>query len=149
MISANGGLPAHRYTPQVTPRWLRGSEPASQALQWKATLCTGLTPHSNSQSYKMSTQDCHAISQICGINVRTRSGNCYRYPCRPLQKNTTNTTRLLMICHPMKLNLSLCQSVMTRKSSNRRCTTISSNYVKWLHISNTHSEEGTSVWVGS
>ena len=29
MISANGGLPAHRYTPQVTPRLPRGSEPAS------------------------------------------------------------------------------------------------------------------------
>ena len=29
MISANGGLPAHRYTPLVTPRWPRGSEPAS------------------------------------------------------------------------------------------------------------------------
>ena len=29
MISANGSLPAHRYTPQVTPRWPRGSEPAS------------------------------------------------------------------------------------------------------------------------
>ena len=29
MISANGGLPAHRYTPQVTPGWPRGSEPAS------------------------------------------------------------------------------------------------------------------------
>ena len=29
MISANGGLPAHRYTPQVTPRWPRGSELAS------------------------------------------------------------------------------------------------------------------------
>ena len=30
MISAHGGLPAHRYTPQVTPRWPRGSEAASQ-----------------------------------------------------------------------------------------------------------------------
>ena len=30
MISANGGLPAHRYTHQVTPRWPPGSEPASQ-----------------------------------------------------------------------------------------------------------------------
>ena len=29
MVLANGGLPAHRYTPQVTPRWPRGSEPAS------------------------------------------------------------------------------------------------------------------------
>ena len=29
MISADGGLPAHRYTPQVTQRWPRGSEPAS------------------------------------------------------------------------------------------------------------------------
>ena len=33
MISANGGLPAHRYTPQVTPRWPRGSEPASMVLR--------------------------------------------------------------------------------------------------------------------
>ena len=30
MISANGGLPAHRYTPQVTQRWPRGSEPSRQ-----------------------------------------------------------------------------------------------------------------------
>ena len=29
MISANGGLLAHRYTPQVTPGWPRGSEPPS------------------------------------------------------------------------------------------------------------------------
>ena len=29
MISANGGLPAHRYTLQVTQRWPQGSEPAS------------------------------------------------------------------------------------------------------------------------
>ena len=29
MISANGGLPGHRCTPQVTQRWPRGSEPAS------------------------------------------------------------------------------------------------------------------------
>ena len=29
IISANGGLPAHRYTPQVTRRWPRGSESAS------------------------------------------------------------------------------------------------------------------------
>ena len=29
MISAHGGLPAHRYTPKVTPRWPGGSEPAS------------------------------------------------------------------------------------------------------------------------
>ena len=30
MISANGGLPAHRYTPQVTPRWPWGPN----RLQW-------------------------------------------------------------------------------------------------------------------
>ena len=29
MISGNGGLPALRYTPQVTQRWPQGSEPAS------------------------------------------------------------------------------------------------------------------------
>ena len=34
MISANGGLPAHRYTPQVTPRWPRGSELASVCECW-------------------------------------------------------------------------------------------------------------------
>ena len=33
MISANGGLPAHRYTPQVTPGWPRGSERASMQAQ--------------------------------------------------------------------------------------------------------------------
>ena len=38
MISANGGLPAHRYTPQVTQRWPRGSEPASHPSQeWRGT----------------------------------------------------------------------------------------------------------------
>ena len=45
MISSNGGLPAHRYTPQVTQRWPRGSEPASMentvhlALLYTATHC--------------------------------------------------------------------------------------------------------------
>ena len=32
MISANGGLPAHRYTPEVTQRWPRGAELASLDL---------------------------------------------------------------------------------------------------------------------
>ena len=32
MISANGGLPAHRYTPQVTQGWPQGSEQASTML---------------------------------------------------------------------------------------------------------------------
>ena len=40
MISANGGLPAHRYTPQVTPRWPLGSEPASVFSEfYVAGLC--------------------------------------------------------------------------------------------------------------
>ena len=38
MISANGGLPAHRYTPQVTQRWPRGSEPASLVAGTKRTV---------------------------------------------------------------------------------------------------------------
>ena len=38
MISANGGLPAHRYTPQVTQRWPRGSEPASPG---SSGVCAG------------------------------------------------------------------------------------------------------------
>ena len=52
MISANGGLLAHRYTPQVTPRWPRGSEPASvivdteivnlQYIHKTPMLCCGL-----------------------------------------------------------------------------------------------------------
>ena len=42
MISANGGLPAHRYTPQVTQRWPGGSEPASVVmLLWRAVLLFG------------------------------------------------------------------------------------------------------------
>ena len=32
MISANGGLPAHRYTPQVSQRWPRGSKPTSTVV---------------------------------------------------------------------------------------------------------------------
>ena len=38
MISANGGLPAHRYTPQVTQRWPQGSEPASADID---DVCLG------------------------------------------------------------------------------------------------------------
>ena len=38
MISANGGLPAHRYTPQVTHRWPRGSEPASPPVMPQGNL---------------------------------------------------------------------------------------------------------------
>ena len=41
MISANGGLPAHRYTPQVTPRWPRGSEPASPVWDVWSTMLIG------------------------------------------------------------------------------------------------------------
>ena len=49
MISANGGLPAHRYTPQVTPRWPRGSEPASllygfDAAAWRPSKNELLRP---------------------------------------------------------------------------------------------------------
>ena len=40
MISANGGLPAHRYTPQVTPRWPRGSEPTSEPMVHPLVLLT-------------------------------------------------------------------------------------------------------------
>ena len=43
MISANGGLPAHRYTPQVTPIWPRGSEPAS-AVSWATWLLFPAVP---------------------------------------------------------------------------------------------------------
>ena len=48
MISANGGLPAHRYTPQATPRWPRGSEPASRYGEPDASV-TGFT-HANHHS---------------------------------------------------------------------------------------------------
>ena len=39
MISANGGLPAHRYTPQVTQRWPQGSEPSSHRALFRFLLC--------------------------------------------------------------------------------------------------------------
>ena len=51
MISANGGLPAHRYTPQVTQRWPRGSEPASH--QYPVRLAFALTINqSQGQSFE-------------------------------------------------------------------------------------------------
>ena len=48
MISANGGLPAHRYTPKVTQRWPRGSEPASLRccwclVLWRVPVCCGVS----------------------------------------------------------------------------------------------------------
>ena len=43
MISAHGGLLAHRYTPQVTQRWPRGSKPASvQMPSWDGELANFL-----------------------------------------------------------------------------------------------------------
>ena len=39
MISVNGGLPAHRYTTQVTQKWPGGSEPASQVYSLAGPLC--------------------------------------------------------------------------------------------------------------
>ena len=48
MISANGGLSAHRYTPQVTERWPRGSEPASLANNLKQI---GMCVYVNMYSY--------------------------------------------------------------------------------------------------
>ena len=45
MISANGGLPAHRYTPQVTPRWPRGFEPASPLSTNQSPQTIDRTPH--------------------------------------------------------------------------------------------------------
>ena len=45
MISANGGLPANRYTPQVTQRWTRGSELASvRRLLRKEAVIRGAVP---------------------------------------------------------------------------------------------------------
>ena len=38
MISANDGLPAHRYTPQVTQRWPQASELASVVVKMEAGL---------------------------------------------------------------------------------------------------------------
>ena len=38
MISANGGLPAHRYTPQVTQRWPRESKLASSGFVLRCRL---------------------------------------------------------------------------------------------------------------
>ena len=44
MISANGGLLAHRYTPQVTQRWPRGSEPASPRAPCSRPVNPGREP---------------------------------------------------------------------------------------------------------
>ena len=40
-MSAHGGWPAHRYTPQVTQRWPRGSEPASVGVNAGSTRVPG------------------------------------------------------------------------------------------------------------
>ena len=59
MISANGRLPAHRYTPQVTPRWPRGSEPASMP-DHVVTLAWHAMPHKiRSQIPELTCEACH------------------------------------------------------------------------------------------
>ena len=65
MISANGGLPAHRYTPQVTPGWPRGSEPASQDL---SSWCLPLAPRE--EGCWALTVVYHFGALLCGYRCR-------------------------------------------------------------------------------
>ena len=44
MISANGGLPAHRYTPQVTPRWPRSPKRLQMLPPTLSTVSDPSTP---------------------------------------------------------------------------------------------------------
>ena len=72
MISANGGLPAHRYTPQVTQRWPRGSEPASPPFSQRCIRLevieerTGREGHGGRNRLQRSTR--------CSVSLKSSPG---------------------------------------------------------------------------
>ena len=68
MISANGGWPAHRYTPQVTQRWPRGSEPAS--LHWCSV--TGLSTMAGTND--LSAEE---LSRLRSLLRQTQTGTAH------------------------------------------------------------------------
>ena len=73
--SANGCLPAHRYTPQVTGRWPRGSEPASapdlrRPSQWWKAPPPG-TPYRHPHSEQPRLARAHAVGPVLGPHART------------------------------------------------------------------------------
>ena len=74
MISANGGLPAHRYTPQVTPRWPQGSEPASVFAS--IVLCLSV-PQPFVPSLQIAWNANSGIGRVLAVKIgpRTTVGN--------------------------------------------------------------------------
>ena len=81
MISANGGLPAHRYTPQVTQRWPRGSEPASMASVIPLTVALTLPlPQSPVRRSKV----CMNLKNFWGTAASHSSSDMSQQPTLPI-----------------------------------------------------------------
>ena len=63
-MSANGGLPAHRYTTQVTQRWPRGSEPASHIKNFTYTSAILTDLIKKSTTWRWGPQEQQAFDEI-------------------------------------------------------------------------------------
>ena len=73
MISASGGLPAHRYTSQVIQRWPRGSEPASIPHCTNSVLYVDSTEMPKFGGYAL------ALVVTCGLTRFTRVFPCTKH----------------------------------------------------------------------
>ena len=89
MISANGGLPAHRYTPQVTPRWPRWSEPASTRTE----CLTDRSPRGGAQAV-LTTQGCKAAPRSSARRRGTLDAPATAAACRLWRHGESSSTRI-------------------------------------------------------
>ena len=71
MISANGVLPAHRYTPQVTQRWPWGSKPASRRPKQQAPM------------WRTAAQRRHGRGSVLGFQP-SKPRRCVNDDCAPV-----------------------------------------------------------------
>ena len=76
MISANGGLPAHRYTFQVTPRWPRGSEPASQMSHAAQDPPTAMTAHAVYAEEEIQTMQGRTMGRLTDMIEAIQAETC-------------------------------------------------------------------------
>ena len=88
MISANGGLPAHRYTPQVTPRWPRGSEPPQNGV-----------PASEDKGHPDGTAR-HTQRGTRGVGRGKKGGHNTRYRPEPPRTGRERRTHTEGTLHP-------------------------------------------------
>ena len=82
MISANGGLPAHRYTPQVSQRWPQGSERASPPFSERCIRSETNEDRTGGPQWAPTPPPCH--SDTWRPHIRRRRPPCPKRGVRTL-----------------------------------------------------------------